>query len=76
MTDFTIPPPPGATEGTSAEESAQVPEVGQVVTYSLVDGRGDTITNTGVVVDVTDDGAYVALLGEAAVVPLDQLTVH
>lgn len=50
------------------------PRVGQLVEYSYDDvPTSSTVTVRGVVVEITDDGAYVAPLDSAAVVPVDLL---
>lgn len=48
--------------------------VGQLVKHTYEDvPTASTVTTVGIVTEITDDGAYVAPLSSAAVVPLDQL---
>lgn len=47
---------------------------GQLVKHTYDDiPTGRKITTRGIITDITDDGAYVAPLESAAVIPLDQL---
>lgn len=67
----TTTPTPAKTPG---PETLPGIAVGRVVEHTFTDVRtGREVTETGIVVKITDDGAYVAALSTAAVVPLDRL---